>query len=163
MDPAVVGALVATGGTLLGSALGAALLRRRHRTAWEEESAGALARVRQQALLRMLDALGALVMAKHDLLRERAYHDADPSPANRADLERAEVAEDEAAYAFDKVLTGNLFLLPADVRAALDATGADVHGAGSDEAVSEALARLAPALDRYLPEIPRKRERARTR
>jgi lysozyme family protein len=157
MDPAIVGALVATAGTLGAGALGAAFARRRHRLAWEEEAQGELAKVRQQALLRMLDALAALVVAKYDLTRERGYHDADPSPANRADLERADAAEDDAAYRYDQALTANLFLLPADVRAALREAGDAIHGAPTPDAVSEALARAAPVLDRYLPDLPTKR------
>jgi hypothetical protein len=151
-------AVAAAGG--LGAALPVALVgwllfRRQERVRWQEAVQGDLAKVRQGAVVRVVEQLGRLELARHDWLADRADHERAPTAETEAavagSLETLDKVAGEAIAAF----SASLYLLPPDLARAVSDAGEALASPERAE-IRPILDRLAAVLDPYLPELPRR-------
>lgn len=146
--------LVAAAGFALA---GWAYFRSQERVRREEEVRGELAKVRNAAVVRTLDALGGFLAAKaaNEIIADVYSTDSDSDLAAR---EKHDNAEQDARDAVDSVLAINRFLVPATLHDAIEkcAFSLDNISAYSDEA-TDALLLLGRSLEPYLPELQRRK------
>lgn len=151
-------AVAAAGG--LGAALPVALIgwwlfRRQERVRWQEALQGDLAKVRQGAVVRVVEQLGRLELARHDWLADRADHDRAPTPETELALAESMEALDKVAGEAIGAFSASLYLLPPDLARAVSDAGEALASPERAE-IRPILDRLAAVLDPYLPELPRR-------
>ncbi len=151
-------AVAAAGG--LGAALpvalvGAWLFRRQERVRWQEALQGDLAKVRQGAVVRVVEQLGRLELARHDWLADRADHERAPTAETAAAVAESMEALDKAAGEAIAAFSAGLYLLPPDLARAVSDAGEALASPERAE-IRPILDRLAAVLDPYLPELPRR-------
>ncbi len=151
-------AIAAAGG--LGAALPVAivgwlLFRRQERVRWQEALQGDLAKVRQGAVVRVVEQLGRLELARHDWLADRADHERAPTDDTAAALAESMEALDKAASEAVAAFSAGLYLLPPDLARAVSDAGEALASPEKAE-IRPILDRLAAVLDPYLPELPRR-------
>jgi hypothetical protein len=151
-------AIAAAGG--LGAALPVAivgwlLFRRQERVRWQEALQGDLAKVRQGAVVRVVEQLGRLELARHDWLADRADHERAPTDETAAALAESMDALEKAAGDSVAAFSASLYLLPPDLARAVSEAGEALASPERAE-IRPILDRLAAVLDPYLPELPRR-------
>jgi hypothetical protein len=144
----------------LGAALPVAvvgwwLFRRQERIRWQEAVQGDLAKVRQAAVVRVVEQLGRLELARHDWLADRADHERAPTADTAAALAESMEALDKAAADAIAAFSASLYLLPADLARAVSEAGEALASPERAE-IRPILDRLAAVLEPYLPELPRR-------
>jgi hypothetical protein len=152
-------ALVAAAGGL-GAALPVAivgwwLFRRQERIRWQEAVQGDLAKVRQGAVVRVVEQLGRLELARHDWLADRADHERAPTADGELALAESMEALDKAAGEAIAAFSASLYLLPPDLARAVSEAGEALASPERAE-IRPILDRLAAVLEPYLPELPRR-------
>jgi len=152
-------AVAAAGG--LGAALPVAivgwlLFRRQERVRWQEALQGDLAKVRQGAVVRVVEQLGRLELARHDWLADRAEQERSPTADAAAALAESTEALEKAAVEAVAAFSASLYLLPPDLARAVSDAGEALASPERAE-IRPILDRLAAVLDPYLPELPRRR------
>ncbi|HET8540945.1 MAG TPA: hypothetical protein VFL83_13820 [Anaeromyxobacter sp.] len=150
--------VAAAGG--LGAALPVAiagwwLFRRQERIRWQEALQGDLAKVRQAAVVRVVEQLGRLELARHDWLADRAEHDRAPTADAAAALAESRDALEKAAVEAVAAFSASLYLLPPDLARAVSDAGEALASTERGE-IRPILDRLAAVLEPYLPELPRR-------
>jgi len=133
------------------------LFRRQERVRWQEAAQGDLAKVRQGALVKVLEQMGRLELARNDWSTDRADHEKAPSDATAAALAESEEALEKAAVEAVAAFSANLYLLPPDLARAISDAGGALASQGSQAELRPILDRLAAVLDPYLPALPRRR------
>lgn len=151
-------AVAAAGG--VGAAVPVALLgfwlfRRQERVRWQEALQGDLAKVRQGAVVRVVEQLGRLELARHDWLADRADHERAPTTDTTAAVADSTEALEKAAGEAVAAFSASLYLLPADLARAVSEAGEALASPERAE-IRPILDRLAAVLDPYLPELPRR-------
>jgi hypothetical protein len=151
-------AVAAAGG--LGAALPVALIgwwlfRRQERVRWQEALQGDLAKVRQGAVVRVVEQLGRLELARHDWLADRADHERAPTGDTAAAVAESTGALEKAASEAIAAFSASLYLLPPDLARAVSEAGEALASPEKAE-IRPILDRLAVVLDPYLPELPRR-------
>ncbi len=151
-------AVAAAGG--LGAALPVALVgfwlfRRQERVRWQEAVQGDLAKVRQGAVVRVVEQLGRLELARHDWLADRADHERAPTADTAAAVAESMEALDKAAGEAIAAFSASLYLLPPDLARAVSEAGEALASPERAE-IRPILDRLGAVLDPYLPELPRR-------
>ncbi len=151
-------AVAAAGG--LGAALPVAivgwwLFRRQERIRWQEAVQGELAKVRQGAVVRVVEQLGRLELARHDWLADRADHERAPTAETEAAVAESMDALDKAAAEAIAAFSAGLYLLPADLARAVSEAGEALASPERAE-IRPILDRLGAVLEPYLPELPRR-------
>jgi len=130
--------------------------RRQERVRWQEAAQGELAKVRQGALVRVLEAVGGLELAKHNWFTDRAEHEKEPSDETASALAESDDELEKAAVNAVATFSANLHLLPPDLAKAISDAG-DALASQDDQAeLRRILDRLTAVLDPYLPELPRR-------
>jgi hypothetical protein len=152
---AVVAAAGGLGAALPVAVIGWWLFRRQERVRWQEALQGELAKVRQGAVVRVVEQLGRLELARHDWLADRADHERAPTTETTAAVaESTETLEKAAAEAI-AAFSASLYLLPPDLARAVSDAGEALASPEKAE-IRPILDRLAAVLDPYLPELPRR-------
>jgi hypothetical protein len=151
-------AVAAAGG--LGAAVPVALagwwlFRRQERVRWQEAVQGDLAKVRQSAVVRVLEQLGRLELARHDWLADRAEHERAPTVETAAAVVESTEALEKAAVEAVAAFSAGLYLLPPDLARAVSEAGEALASPERAE-IRPILDRLAAVLDPYLPALPRR-------
>lgn len=133
------------------------LFRRRERVRWQEAAQGELAKVRQTALVKVLEAVGRLELARTDWFTDRAENERLPSPETAAALGESEDALEKAAVDAVATFSTHLHLLPLDLGRAIADAGDALASLEDQAQIRPILDRLTAVLDPYLPELPRRR------
>jgi hypothetical protein len=136
---------------------GWALFRRQERVRWQEAAQGELARVRQSALVKVLEAVGRLELARADWFTDRADHGSAPTEASASALAESEEALERAAVDAVAAFSTHLHLLPPDLGKAISEAGDALASLEDQARIRPILDRLTAVLDPYLPELPRRR------
>jgi hypothetical protein len=132
------------------------LFRRQERVRWQEAAQGELAKVRQTALVKVLEAVGRLELAKNDWFTDRAENEKLPSPETASALGESEDSLEKAAVDAVAVFSTHLHLLPPDLGKAISDAGDALTALEDPAAIRRILDRLTTVLDPYLPELPRR-------
>lgn len=152
----VVSAAAGFGAAAPVALAGVWLFRRQERVRWQEAAQGELAKVRQTALVKVLEAVGRLELARVDWLTDRAENEKLPSPETAAALGESEDALEKAAVDAVATLSTHLHLLPADLGKAISDAGDALASLEDQAQIRPILDRLTAVLDPYLPELPRR-------
>lgn len=151
-----VAAASGLGAALPVAVVGWLLFRRQERVRWQEALQGDLAKVRQGAVVRVVEQLGRLELARHDWLADRADHERAPTDETAVALAESMEALDKAAGEAVAAFSGSLYLLPTDLARAVSDAGEALASPERAE-IRPILDRLAAVLDPYLPELPWRR------
>jgi hypothetical protein len=135
---------------------GWALFRRQERVRWQEAAQGELAKVRQTALVKVLEAVGRLELARVDCFTDRSDHARAPTDATAAAVAESEEALEKAAVDAVRAFSTHLHLLPPDLGKAISDAGDALASLEDPARVRPILDRLTAVLDPYLPELPRR-------
>ncbi len=152
---AVVAAASGLGAALPVAVIGWWLFRRQERVRWQEALQGDLAKVRQGAVVRVVEQLGRLELARHDWLADRAEHEKAPTTDTTAAVAESTEALEKAASEAVAAFSASLDLLPPDLARAVSDAGEALASPEKAE-IRPILDRLAAVLDPYLPELPRR-------
>ena len=151
----VVAAAGGIGAALPIAVIGWWLFRRQERVRWQEALQGDLAKVRQGAVVRVVEQLGRLELARHDWLADRADNDRAPTAETMAAVAESTEALEKAAGEAVAAFSASLYLLPPDLARAVSEAGEALASPERAE-IRPILDRLAVVLDPYLPELPRR-------
>ncbi len=151
----VIAAASGLGAALPVAVIGWWLFRRQERVRWQEAVQGDLAKVRQGAVVRVVEQLGRLELARHDWLADRADHDRAPTAETAAAVAESREALAKAGSAAVAAFSASLYLLPPDLARAVSEAGEALASPERTE-IRPILDRLASVLDPYLPELPRR-------
>jgi hypothetical protein len=135
---------------------GWSLFRRQERVRWQEAAQGELAKVRQSALVKVLEAVGRLELARADWFTDRAERASAPTEASASALAESEEALEKAAVDAVAAFSTHLHLLPADLGKAISDAGDALASLEDPARIRPILDRLTAVLDPYLPELPRR-------
>jgi hypothetical protein len=135
---------------------GFALFRRQERVRWQEAAQGDLAKVRQGALVKVLEAVGRLELARADWFACRTDHAGAATEASASALAESEDALEKAAVEAVAAFSTHLHLLPPDLGKAISDAGDALASQEDPARIRPILDRLSAVLDPYLPELPRR-------
>ncbi len=131
--------------------------RRQERVRWQEAARGDLAKVRHTALVKVLEAVGRLELAKHNWFTDRAEHEKAPTDETAAARAESDEELEKAAVEAVAAFSAHLHLLPVDLAKAISDAGEALASLDSQAEIQRILDGLTAVLDPYLPELPRRR------
>jgi hypothetical protein len=149
----------AAGGLAAAIAVGCAswaYFRLQERVRWQEQAQGELAKLRQEAVIRMLTAFSEYADAKAtELSIHHAY--GDDTESDKQERRQASDREDQAWRKLDRSLMVDLLLVPKELGIAFHAAHSQLMQTKDGDRLKQPIIERARALEPYLPPLTKRR------